>query len=69
MAKNFWTNEEIEKYMYVVKNKFNLHPHQQKDKRYLRFVSSESNKIDVMLLQNIPNELDIIQNKIFRRGC
>ena len=64
-----WTQEEIEKYMYVVKNKFNLHPHQKKDKRYLTFISSESNKIDVMILQNIPNELDIIQNKIFRRGC
>lgn len=59
-----WTQEEIEKYIGVVKIKFDLHPKQMKDKRYVRFNSEESYVIDNMILNNIPNDLDIVQDKI-----
>lgn len=43
---------------------FSLNCHLQKDIRYLLFDSESSKKIDNMILRNIPNELDIIKEKI-----
>lgn len=62
-----WTQDEIEKYITVVYTKFNFFPKQQKDKRYVRFCSEESNIIDTIILSHIPNDLDIIQDKIIKR--
>ena len=44
---------------------------EKKDKRYIKFDAESSRKIDKMILDNIPNELDIIQYKIvnkYRKG-
>lgn len=62
-----WTQEEIDKYILIMNQKFFLYPHQEKDKRYVLFNSNDSKIIDQKILKNIPNELDIVQYKILNR--
>ena len=60
--------EEIEYAIKIFENRFNLNAWQQKDKRYVVFDSNSSRKIDNIMLKNIPNNLDIIQNKIINNN-
>lgn len=49
----------------VLKEKFGIEAIEQKDNRYFRFHTEDSWKITKMILDNIPNNLDVIQYKIF----
>lgn len=51
----------------ILYNKFGIVPIEQKDNRYFRFHSEDSFKITNMILNNIPNDLDVIQNKILNK--
>ena len=51
----------------VLYDKFGIMPLEQKDNRYFRFHADDSWKITRMILDNIPNNLDIIQDKIFNK--
>lgn len=51
----------------ILKEKFNIHAIEQKDNRYFRFHAEDSCKITNMILANIPNDLDIIKNKILSK--
>lgn len=48
----------------ILKDKFNLICNLQKDTRYINFNAQSSKRIDEIILKNIPNELDIIKEKI-----
>jgi len=63
-----YTDEDINLALDIFKNKFDLFAKQKKDKRYLLFDANSSRKIDDILLRNIPNELDIIKNKIIEKN-
>lgn len=70
------TDEERHTLVDVLLNKFGVTALNQKDNRYFRFHTDDSFKITEILLRNIPNHLDIIQDKIFSkkkysllRGC
>ena len=73
-TKGYWelcaplgSNEERQMLIQVLKDKFDVTAIEQKDNRYFRFHSEDSIKITKMILNNIPNYLDIIQNKIFNK--
>ncbi len=51
----------------ILYDKFQITPIEQKDNRYFRFHADDSLKITKMILNNIPNYLDIIQSKIFSK--
>lgn len=59
-----WSQEEIDCYIEVCKRKFNLECKQEKDNRYVRFTAVSSKKIDKIILNNIPNNIDIVKKKI-----
>jgi hypothetical protein len=59
-----YTQEEKDLYIDVCKNKFGLEAKLMKDDRYMQFAADSSRQIDSMILNNIPNELDIVQQKI-----
>lgn len=63
-----YTQEEISYAIKIFENRFDLNAWQQKDKRYVVFDSNSSRKIDNIMLKNIPNNLDIIQNKIINNN-
>jgi len=48
----------------TLKEKFNINTRLKKDDRYLFFPAVDSRKIDEIIKENIPNELDIMQYKI-----
>ena len=56
--------EEKEYFIRYCKNNFGLTCWIQKDDRYINFDSDSSRKLDDIILENIPNELDIIHKKI-----
>lgn len=58
-----WNNEEIECLLNVF-SKYNIEGIRQKDVRYLNFTALGSKNIDEMILNNIPNDLDIVKKKI-----
>lgn len=62
---------EIDEERYMLVNilfdKFGITAINQKDSRYFRFHTEDSFKITKMILNNIPNHLDIIQDKIFSK--
>lgn len=58
-----WSQEEMDEYQKKC-TEFGLCCKQNKDKKYYYFDAISSNKIDKMILKNIPNDLDIIQKKI-----
>lgn len=59
-----YTQEEKDLYINVCKNRFGLDVKLMKDVRYMQFTADSSRQIDAMILNNIPNELDIVQQKI-----
>lgn len=59
-----YTQQEIDLYIKLCKKRFGLYAKQQTDKRYIRFDSDSSRIIDQIILNNIPNSLDIIKKKI-----
>ena len=59
------TDEERSIMKHMLKEKFNIEAIEQKDNRYFRFHTEDSWKITKIILDNIPNNLDIIQYKIF----
>ena len=59
-----YTEEDINNALNIFKDKFGLVGKFKKDIRYLMFDAISSRKIDEIILKNIPNELDIIKNKI-----
>lgn len=61
-----YSQDEIELYMNICKEKLGLYCHQETDSRYIRFNANSSKKIDKIILENVPNDLDIIQYKIMR---
>ena len=63
-----WTQEEIETYIKICKSNFNLECHQLSDKRYVIFTAISSKKIDEIILNNIPNHLDVIDKKILKNN-
>lgn len=62
-----FTNEEKELYCKVLKDKFDIKPHLHKDDRYIGFSKIDSEKINDIILRNIPNDLDVIQYKILKK--
>ena len=61
------TDEERAQMKQILKEKFNIEAIEQKNNRYFRFHTDDSWKITKMILNNIPNNLDIIQEKIFSK--
>lgn len=59
-----WSIKEKEMYIKVCKDKFGLNCYLNKDSRYAYFDAASSRKIDSIILNNIPNKLDIIKKKI-----
>ncbi|MBR5795997.1 MAG: hypothetical protein IKY26_07610 [Erysipelotrichaceae bacterium] len=51
----------------ILFNKFGITAIEQKDNRYFKFHSEDSFKITKMILDNIPNNLDIVQDKILNK--
>lgn len=69
----FWTlcvagysDEDVQRYLQICKERFNIVGKIRKDKRYIGFDKKSSQIIDNIILHNIPNELDIIQYKILK---
>lgn len=58
--------EEKELYCKTLKEKFDITPHLHKDVRYIGFSKIDSQKINEIILRNIPNDLDIIKYKILK---
>lgn len=58
--------EDRNLYCNILKDKFNISPHLRNDDRYIGFNKNDSAKISEIILRNIPNNLDIIKNKILR---
>ena len=63
----FSSNSERYAMKQILKEKFNIHAIEQKDNKYFRFHAEDSCKITNMILSNIPNDLDIIKNKILSK--
>lgn len=61
------TDEERYKLVNILFDKFGITAINQKDNRYFRFHTDDSFKITKMILDNIPNHLDIIRDKIFSK--
>ena len=59
-----YNTEEKDLYISVCLDKFNLHCHTKKDDRYIIFDSASSKILDNIILNNVPNNLDIINYKI-----
>ena len=51
----------------ILRDKFGITAINQKDNRYFRFHTEDSFKITKMILNHIPNYLDIIQDKILSK--
>lgn len=72
-SNNYWslcyaafTDNEKELYCKTIQNRFNITPHLRKDKRYIGFSKIDSQKINQIILNQIPNDLDIIKYKILK---
>lgn len=61
-----FSQDEKDLYCKILKERFNIVPHLQKDERYIGFNKSDSQKINEIILNNIPNNLDIIKYKILK---
>lgn len=59
-----FSKEEKDEFINICRNKLNLSCRYQKDDRYLLFDSISTNKLDEIILDNIPNNLDIIKYKL-----
>lgn len=61
-----FSQDEKDLYCKILQERFNITPHLQKDKRYVGFNKADSQKINEIILRNIPNDLDIIRYKILK---
>lgn len=61
------SDEERFIFVNILSDKFNITAIEQKDKRYFRFRTEDSFKITKIILNNIPNNLDIMQEKILNK--
>ena len=60
-----YTNDEKEYMIKVFKDKFDINGYvRDSDNRYMFFSAIDSKKIDNIILNNIPNELDVVKDKI-----
>lgn len=59
-----YTEEEINLYIKICKDRFNLDSKVSKNNKYIKFTADSSRLIDAMILKHIPNELDVVQKKI-----
>ena len=59
-----YTQDEIETYIELCKERFDLVCWQKKDVRYIVFDANSSRKIDSLILDTLPNDLDIIKKKV-----
>lgn len=59
-----YTQEEIDLYIKICKERFGVICWQQKDERYITIDANSSRKIDQMILRILPNNLDIVKKKI-----
>lgn len=59
-----YTKDEVNLYIDICQNRFGLKAKVLKDERYIQFTADSSRLIDSIILNNIPNELDIVQQKI-----
>ena len=59
-----WTDEEKMLYIDKLKNMFNVNSHIKKDTRYIGIDKLSSNIMNRIILDNIPNDLDIMKYKI-----
>jgi len=58
------TDEEVERLIFILKNKFGITMWRNKDPRYAIVDTPSSKLLDDLILQNLPHNLDIIQHKI-----
>lgn len=61
-----FTQEEKVLYHKILQERFEITPHLQEDDRYIGFSKADSQKINKIILRNIPNDLDIIKYKIIQ---
>lgn len=62
------SESEASKLIYILVEKFNFNAYLKKsDKRYLHFDANSSRILDKMILNNIPNNLDVIYKKILSK--
>lgn len=59
-----WAEEEVDQYLNICNEKFGITGKRRADKRYISFNSEDSKKIDEIILNVVPNNLDIIKYKI-----
>lgn len=59
-----WDESERTEYISLCSTRFGLYCHTNKDERYISFTAESSGKIDMMILNQLPNDLDIIHKKI-----
>lgn len=64
-----WSMEENVYYLSTLKTKFQLDGHLCKDTQYAILTADSSRHLDRIMLNNLPNNLDIINKKIFHGGC
>ena len=60
-----YSEEDVSLYLNICKERFNINGKIRKDTRYIGFDKQSSQIIDDIILRNVPNDLDIIQYKIF----
>lgn len=64
-----YTKEEREYMIKIFKEKFNINGYiRETDDRYMFFNAIDSTKIDTIILNNIPNDIDIIEDKILNNN-
>lgn len=63
-----YSKDEINLYIKLCKERFDINCWQQKDERYITFDANSSRKIDKIILNTLPNDLDIIKKKIINNS-
>ena len=63
-----YSQEEIDLYIKICRKRFKLNAKQLKSKIYIIFDAISSRKIDQIILNNLPNDLDIIKYKILNNN-
>lgn len=63
-----FTDEEKRLFIEICSEKFNLIGKPLKDTNYISFTSDSSKKLDSMILEVIPNDLDIVKDKIISKN-
>lgn len=61
-------DDEVEHLVTVLHDKFGITMWRNKDKRYATVDAPSSITIDGFILKNLPNDLDIVQHKIYKKS-